>query len=153
MLFQLVVSDYWCSMNLTILWKNSFYEFNDMLRKNASFNLSWIWMLPDIGIVCMTDWFQLSQYIEITVKMDKNFFAVSERFIQFYNFFFFSENRNFSSFLLSVIESFNIHYVSPGLPCPTLLRPAGRPPLKQPYGRFRSGLPTGLVACSHLLPP
>jgi hypothetical protein len=28
----------------------------------------------------------------------------------------------------------------------------GRPPLKQTYGRFRGGLPTGRVACSCLLP-
>jgi hypothetical protein len=29
----------------------------------------------------------------------------------------------------------------PGPPCPPLLRPAGGPPLKRPYGRFRSGTP------------
>jgi hypothetical protein len=29
----------------------------------------------------------------------------------------------------------------PGPPCPTLLRSAGTPALKQPYGHFRDGLP------------
>jgi hypothetical protein len=29
----------------------------------------------------------------------------------------------------------------PGPPCPTLLRPAGGPPLKRPYGRFWGGPP------------
>jgi hypothetical protein len=38
------------------------------------------------------------------------------------------------------------------LPCPTLLRPAGRQPLKRLYSHFRGGLPTGWEACSHLLP-
>jgi hypothetical protein len=38
------------------------------------------------------------------------------------------------------------------LPCPTLLRPAGGPPLKQPYGRVRGGPPTGGSACGYLLP-
>jgi hypothetical protein len=36
--------------------------------------------------------------------------------------------------------------VSLGLPCATLLHPAGGPPLKWPYGRFMVGLPAG-VAC------
>jgi hypothetical protein len=39
-----------------------------------------------------------------------------------------------------------------GPPCLTLLRPAGRPPLKQPYGGFRGGPPTGRAAYGHLLP-
>ena len=39
-----------------------------------------------------------------------------------------------------------------GLPCPTLLRPAGVSPLKRPYDRFRGGPPTGQVACGCLLP-
>jgi hypothetical protein len=34
----------------------------------------------------------------------------------------------------------------PGLPCLTLLRPAGGPPLKRPYGRFRDGLPAERAA-------
>jgi hypothetical protein len=35
-------------------------------------------------------------------------------------------------------------------PCPTLLQPAGEPPLKGPYSCFR-GIPhTGRAACSHL---
>jgi hypothetical protein len=33
-----------------------------------------------------------------------------------------------------------------GLPCPTLLRPVGKPTLKQPYSRFWGGLPTGQTA-------
>jgi hypothetical protein len=33
-----------------------------------------------------------------------------------------------------------------GPPCPTLLCPAGGPPLKWPYGRFRDGPPTGQAA-------
>jgi hypothetical protein len=40
----------------------------------------------------------------------------------------------------------------PGLPCPSLQRPAGRPPLKRPYGRLKGGLPTGRVDCGRLLP-
>jgi hypothetical protein len=35
------------------------------------------------------------------------------------------------------MDSLKFH---PGLPCPTLLRPAGGPPPKQPYGRFWGGL-------------
>jgi hypothetical protein len=35
---------------------------------------------------------------------------------------------------------------------PTLLRPAGGPPLKWPYNRFRGGLPACWVACGRLLP-
>jgi hypothetical protein len=42
--------------------------------------------------------------------------------------------------------------VSPGPPCPTLPRPAGRPPLKRLYGRFRGGPPTGRVAHGRLYP-
>jgi hypothetical protein len=34
-----------------------------------------------------------------------------------------------------------------GLPCPTLLRPVGRPPLKQSYHHCRDGLFAGWVAC------
>jgi hypothetical protein len=34
----------------------------------------------------------------------------------------------------------------PGLACPTLLLPAGGPPLKRPYSRFSSGPPAGQVA-------
>jgi hypothetical protein len=40
-----------------------------------------------------------------------------------------------------------------GPPCSTLLRPAGRQPLKQPYGRFRNGPAAGSVACCRLLSP
>jgi hypothetical protein len=39
-----------------------------------------------------------------------------------------------------------------GLPCPTLLGPAGRPPLKQAYSCFKGGPPAGWAACDHLLP-
>jgi hypothetical protein len=39
-----------------------------------------------------------------------------------------------------------------GLPCPTLLHPAGRPLLKRSDGCFRGDPPTGQVACGHLLP-
>jgi len=40
-----------------------------------------------------------------------------------------------------------------GPPCPTLIRPAGEPPPKRPYGRL-GGVPlTGRVACGRLLPP
>jgi hypothetical protein len=42
--------------------------------------------------------------------------------------------------------------LSPGTTCSTFLRPAGRPPLKQPYGCFWGGPPTGCAACGHLLP-
>jgi hypothetical protein len=35
----------------------------------------------------------------------------------------------------------------PGPICPTLLRPAGGPPLKRPNGHFRGDLPTGQAAC------
>jgi hypothetical protein len=38
-----------------------------------------------------------------------------------------------------------------GLPCPTLLRPAAGPVLKQPYSRYRGGPPARRVACSHFL--
>jgi hypothetical protein len=38
--------------------------------------------------------------------------------------------------------------VSPGLPCVTLLRPAGRPPLKQPYGYFRGDRPIGQASAA-----
>jgi hypothetical protein len=39
-----------------------------------------------------------------------------------------------------------------GPPQPTLLHPAGGPPLIPPYGRFLGGLPTRLAASSRLLP-
>jgi hypothetical protein len=39
------------------------------------------------------------------------------------------------------------------LPCPTLLRPAGGPPPKWPYGCFGGGSPAGRAACGRLLPP
>jgi hypothetical protein len=39
-----------------------------------------------------------------------------------------------------------------GLPCPTLLRPAGRQPLKRPYNRFKGGPTTGWAACGRLPP-
>jgi hypothetical protein len=40
-----------------------------------------------------------------------------------------------------------------GLPWPTLLRPAGGPPLNRSYSRFKVGLPAGRVVCGRLLPP
>jgi hypothetical protein len=40
----------------------------------------------------------------------------------------------------------------PGLPCPTLQRLAGGPPLKRPYGYFRGGSLTGQVTCGRLIP-
>jgi hypothetical protein len=46
-------------------------------------------------------------------------------------------------------NSLNFH---PGPLCPTLLCPAGGPPLKQPYGRFKGGSPAGRAPCGHLLP-
>jgi hypothetical protein len=39
-----------------------------------------------------------------------------------------------------------------GPPWPTLLCPAGGPPLKQPFSCFRGGSPTGWAACSPLQP-
>jgi hypothetical protein len=39
-----------------------------------------------------------------------------------------------------------------GLPCPAFPCPAGRPPLKRPYGSFRDCSPTDQVAYDHLLP-
>jgi hypothetical protein len=48
------------------------------------------------------------------------------------------------------MDSLKFH---PGLPCPTLVRPMGVPPLKQPYGRFRGGSLAGQTFCSCLLPP
>jgi hypothetical protein len=35
------------------------------------------------------------------------------------------------------MDSLKFH---PGLPCPTLLNPAGGPPLKRPYSCFKDGL-------------
>jgi hypothetical protein len=40
----------------------------------------------------------------------------------------------------------------PGPPWPTLLRPAGGPPPKRSYGRFKGGPHTGRAVCIHLLP-
>jgi hypothetical protein len=40
-----------------------------------------------------------------------------------------------------------------GLPCPTLLRPVGGPPLKLPYGRFRGGPPAGRATCAAVFYP
>jgi hypothetical protein len=40
----------------------------------------------------------------------------------------------------------------PGPPCLTLLRPAGGPPLKRPYGRFKGFPLAGQAACARLLP-
>jgi hypothetical protein len=40
----------------------------------------------------------------------------------------------------------------PGSLCLILLCPAGELPLKQPYGRFRSDLAAGRVACGRLVP-
>jgi hypothetical protein len=42
---------------------------------------------------------------------------------------------------------------NPGPPFPTLLCPAGRPPLKRPHSRFRGSLPARRAACGRLLPP
>jgi hypothetical protein len=39
-----------------------------------------------------------------------------------------------------------------GSPCPTLLRPAGGPPMKRPHGCFRGDPPIRWAACGHLLP-
>jgi hypothetical protein len=47
------------------------------------------------------------------------------------------------------MDSLKFH---PGPPCPTILRPAGKPPLKRPYGCFRDDPPAGQAACSYLLP-
>jgi hypothetical protein len=40
-----------------------------------------------------------------------------------------------------------------GPPCPTLIRPAGGPLPKRPYGRLGGGPPAGQAACDRLLPP
>jgi hypothetical protein len=40
----------------------------------------------------------------------------------------------------------------PGLSCPTILCPAGRPPLKQSYGRSRIDPPAEWAFYGHLLP-
>jgi hypothetical protein len=47
------------------------------------------------------------------------------------------------------MDSLKFH---PGPLCLTLLRPAGRLPLKQHYGCFRSGPPAGRATCGRLLP-
>jgi hypothetical protein len=41
----------------------------------------------------------------------------------------------------------------PGPPCPTLLRPAGGPPPKRPYGHLGVCPPAGRAACGCLLSP
>jgi hypothetical protein len=48
-----------------------------------------------------------------------------------------------------VMEKLEFH---PSPPCPTLLRPAGGPSLKWPYGRFRDGLPIRRAVGGRLLP-
>jgi hypothetical protein len=40
----------------------------------------------------------------------------------------------------------------PSLPYPTLLHPAGGPPLKRPYDSFKGGPPLGQTACGRLQP-
>jgi hypothetical protein len=47
------------------------------------------------------------------------------------------------------MDSLEFH---PGPPCPTLLRPAGGPPMKRPYVHFWGGPPSGRAACGRLLP-
>jgi hypothetical protein len=49
-----------------------------------------------------------------------------------------------------VMNSLKFH---PGPPCPTLLRPAGGPLLKRPFGRFRGRPLAGRAAFGHLQPP
>jgi hypothetical protein len=45
------------------------------------------------------------------------------------------------------MDSLKFH---PGPPCPTLLGPVGRPPLKQPYSRFRGG-PLDTPRCTPMM--
>jgi hypothetical protein len=45
------------------------------------------------------------------------------------------------------MDSLKFH-LSP--PCPTILNPAGEPPLKQRYSHFRGGLPAGVTRGSFL---
>jgi hypothetical protein len=47
------------------------------------------------------------------------------------------------------MDSLKYHW---GQPCPTLLRPASRPSLRRPYGRFRGGPPSGPAAYGRPLP-
>jgi hypothetical protein len=47
------------------------------------------------------------------------------------------------------MDSLKFH---PGPQCPTLLRPAGGPPLKHPYNRFWGGSPAGRAARGSLPP-
>jgi len=47
------------------------------------------------------------------------------------------------------MDSLKFH---PGLPCPTLLPPAGGPPPERPYDCFRGCPPAGWAACGCLLP-
>jgi len=47
------------------------------------------------------------------------------------------------------MDSLKFH---PSPPCPTLLCPAGEPPLRRPYSHFRGGLPAGRAACAHPTP-
>jgi hypothetical protein len=48
------------------------------------------------------------------------------------------------------MDSLKFH---PGLPCLTLLCPAGGPLPKWPYSHLWGGSPAGQAACSHHLPP
>jgi hypothetical protein len=64
------------------------------------------------------------------------------------------ESRNVYSFIIGVwqgVAMFSLKSYQ-GLPCSTLLRSVGRPPLKHPYSRFRGDPPAGQVPCGHLLP-
>jgi hypothetical protein len=47
------------------------------------------------------------------------------------------------------LDSLKFH---PGLPCPTLLRPAGGPPLKRPHGHFSGSPPTRRVPAAFFYP-
>jgi hypothetical protein len=51
------------------------------------------------------------------------------------------------------MNSQKFHPGPPMAPCPTLLHPAGRRPLKRPKGRFRDGPPAGRAACGRFPPP
>jgi hypothetical protein len=49
----------------------------------------------------------------------------------------------------AALDSLKFHL---GPPCLTLLCPAGEPPLKRPYIRFRGGSPAGRAAFGRLYP-
>jgi hypothetical protein len=125
----------------TTKWQNG--KINNKTRNNKTTKSKWIrtkWMADDNG----RSWLRHLRGFSADSEMTRCFIQMIG-----FNLIGISHKHNISIWEGMAMDSLKFHL---GLPCPTLLQPAGGspaagPPLKRPYGCFSGGLPAGWAAC------